>query len=157
MDTTKLSRGERIAGAAGLALLFIMFLLDWFSIVNAWQSLELARFVILLAALSGIALAVLSATQTQVNLPIALSAVTAGLAILAFILILYRIIDPPGGGSVETGLGEVDIEGASREVGVYLGLIAAGVLAYGGWTAMEEEGTSFSAEADKIGDSGSGN
>lgn len=158
MDVSRLRTGEKIAGAAGIALLLIMFIFDWFSIEgesllgvsiggNAWDTMELIRFVILLAALAGIALAVMSASQTRVDMPVAMSAITAGLGILATLLILYRIIDPPGG-DIPDGAG-VEI---GRDIGVFLGLIAAALVAYGGWRAMQEEGTSFSAQADRVGD-----
>ena len=152
MDLNRLRTGEKIAGASGVALLLIMFIFDWFTVDagpvsvggNAWDTMELIRFVILLAALAGIALAVISATQTQVNLPVAMSAITAGLAGLATILILFRIISPPDGGAGDL----IDI---GRGIGVFLGLIAAAALTYGGWTAMQEEGTSFSDQRDRLG------
>ena len=39
-----------------------------------------------------------------------------------------------------------------REFGVFLGLIAAAAIAYGGWRSMQEEGTTFGGEADRLGD-----
>ena len=72
---------------------------------------------------------------------------TAGLGILSVLLIIYRIISPPDGGAGDL----IDI---SRGIGVYLGLIAAIGIAYGGWTAMQEEGTSFSDQADRFGGGG---
>ena len=76
-----------------------------------------------------------------VNSPVAISAITAGLGILSVVLILFRIISPPDFGVGDFG----DIAGVDvgRKIGVFLGLIAAGGIAYGGWTAMQEEGTSF--------------
>jgi hypothetical protein len=126
-----------------------MFIFDWFTVDvgggfgvsvggNAWETMELIRFVILLAAISGIALAISAASQSDVDLPVALSAITAGLGILAVVLIAFRIISPPDGGAGEFG---IDI---GRGIGVFLGLIAAGGVAAGGWMAMQEEGASFS-------------
>jgi hypothetical protein len=149
MDVSRLNTGEKLAGVAGIALLLIMFIFDWFTVDvgggfadisvggNAWETMELIRFVILLAAISGIALAIVAANQSQVDLPIALSAITAGLGILALVLIAFRIISPPDGGAGDFG---VDI---GRGIGVFLGLIAAGGVAAGGWMAMQEEGASF--------------
>jgi len=42
----------------------------------------------------------------------------------------------------------------SRSIGVFLGLIAAAGITYGGWMAMQEEGASFSGEADRVGGTG---
>jgi hypothetical protein len=158
MDVSRLTTGQKIAGVAGLLLLIIMFIFDWFTVDvgegafqvsaggNAWETMEFIRFIVLLTAIAGIALAVMAATQSQVNTPVAISAIAAGLGILSVILIAYRIIDPPGG----------DVEGFGVEVGrglgVFLGLVAAAGVAYGGWTAMQEEGTSFGAQADRLGD-----
>ena len=165
MDVNNLRTGEKIAGASGIALLLIMFIFGWFSYGegafsasgNAWETMELIRFIILLAALAGIALAVVSATQTQVNMPVALSALAAGLGILAVLLIIFRIISPPdfGIGDAASAVGaDFDV---GRDIGVFLGLIAAAGVAYGGWTAMQEEGTSFGAQADRLqGDRGPG-
>ena len=149
MDVNKLNTGEKLAGISGIALLLIMFLFDWFTVDvgggfadisvggNAWETMELIRFVLFLAAVSAIALAVVAASQSTVDLPVALSAVTAGLGILAVVLIAFRIISPPDGGAGDFG---VDV---GRGIGVFLGLIAAGGVAAGGWLAMQEEGSSF--------------
>jgi hypothetical protein len=160
MDVSTLRTGEKIAGASGIALLLIMFIFGWFSYGegafsasgNAWETMELIRFIILLAAAAGIGLAVVSATQSQVNLPVALSAVAAGLGILATILILFRLISPPDFGIGDLPGGE-DFD-VGRDIGVFLGLIAAAGVAYGGWTAMQEEGTSFGDQADRFQGSG---
>ncbi len=47
-------------------------------------------------------------------------------------LILFRLLVVPDGG--------VDVEGVdfSRKIGIFLGLIAAGGITFGGWTAMNE-------------------
>ena len=153
MDVSRLTRGEQIAGVSGLALLLIMFIFNWFTYGegpisvggNAWDTMEFIRFVILLAALAGIAEAVLSATQSSYQAPVAVSAVAAGLGILAVVLILFRIISPPDFGASDFG---VDLD-VGRSIGVFLGLIAAGGVAYGGWLAMQEEGTSFGNAADR--------
>ena len=57
---------------------------------------------------------------------------------MAVVLILFRIISPPDFGASDFG---VDLD-VGRSIGVFLGLIAAGGVAYGGWVAMQEEGTS---------------
>lgn len=162
-----LRTGEKIAGAAGIALLLVMFIFDWFSLdlpggaaveapsADAWDSMELIRWVLLVTALSGILLAIL---RSDANLPVALSAITAGLGILATLLILYRLIDTPNfiensifGDFIDPGEEDLDI---SRELGAFLGLIAAAATAYGGWQAMQEEGTSFGDQRDRLGDRG---
>jgi hypothetical protein len=143
MDVSRLNRGEQIAGVAGILLILIMFIFDWFSVdagpisfgFNAWESFDFIDIVLFLASVAGIGLALTAASSTEVNAPVALSAVTAGLGILAAILVLYRIIDPPGG------------DGVGRDIGVWLGFLASAAVAYGGWAAMQEEGASFGPTA----------
>ena len=155
-----LRTGEKIAGASGVALILIMFIFDWFSVEaaggigpsfggSAWEVFGGIDIVLFLAALAGIGLAVMSASQSNVNMPVALSAITAGLGGLAALLVLYRIISPPDG-----GLG--DLVDVGRSIGVFLGLIAAAGVAYGGWVAMQEEGTSFGDQADRLQGGGGG-
>ncbi len=146
-----LRTGEKIAGAAGIALLLIMFIFDWFTVDaggfsfggNAWDTMELIRFILLLAAVAGIALAVTSATQTKLDLPVALSALAAGLGALGVLLVAFRILSPPDGGAG-------DLIDVGRGIGVFLGLAAVAGVAYGGFVAMQEEGTSFGDQADRF-------
>ena len=148
-----LRTGEKIAGISGVALLIIMFLSWWGApggaaeladlagvdvdtSANAWQAADILDLLWALAAIAGIALAVMALQSAQVNMPVAMSAITAGLGGLATLTILYRLIDTPFD--------------AERKYGVFLGLIAAAGIAYGGWRAMQEEGTSFSDQADRL-------
>ncbi|HYH62800.1 MAG TPA: hypothetical protein VD766_13110, partial [Solirubrobacterales bacterium] len=105
---------------------------------NAWESFDFTDLILMLAILAALALAAIAATSTQVNLPVAMSALVTGLGALATLLVLYRLIDPPA-------------DGIDRAFGIFIGLIAAGGIAYGGWRAMEEEGTSFGDQADRFG------
>ena len=159
MDFSRVRTGEMIAGLSGIALFLFMFF-SWFGVstpdeidgvpivqaegsASAWEAFDFIDIVLLLAVVAAVGLLVLSASQASVNLPVAASAITAGLGILATLLVLYRIIDPP-----DFGVSGLDV---SRKIGVYLGLIASAGIAVGGWMAMQEEGTSFSGEADRLG------
>jgi hypothetical protein len=160
MDTGRLRTGELVAGVSGLALLIIMFL-PWFGLdfgggealedlgvsvtvpevsedFNAWESFDFIDLVLFVTAVVAIGLAVATATSQTVNVPVATSAITAGLGILSTVLVIYRIIDP---------VGEAD-----RRYGIFLGLIAAAGVAVGGWMSMQEEGASFGAQADRFQD-----
>ena len=165
MDTSRLRTGEVIAAVAAL-LLFIVMFLSWFgapevevpgfdtgefaeaagidTTANAWQAFSFIDIVLLVTIIVAVGLAAASAMARTVALPVAASALTAGLGILSTLLILYRVIDPP--------------EGAEREIFLFVGLVLAAAIAYGGWRAMQEEGTTFAGEADRlqdrVGDSG---
>lgn len=153
MDT--MSTGEKIAGVSGLALIIVMFLSWWGApgdlgelaefagvdtTANAWQGADFLDIIWFLTGVAGITLALMAITATSPAMPVSMSAIVAGLGILSTLLILYRIIDPPSE--------------AGREYGVFLGLLAAIGIAYGGWLAMQEEGTTFGDQTGRAGDPG---
>jgi hypothetical protein len=157
MEVDRLRRGELIAGISGVVLIIVMFLGWWGApgvegidiegiaeaagvdtTANAWELADFMDIIWFLTGLVAIGLALATAMARTVSLPVAASALTAGLGILSTILILYRIIDPP--------------YEADREFWVFVGLIAAAGIAYGGWLSMQEEGTTFAGEADRLQD-----
>jgi hypothetical protein len=168
MDFSRVRAGELIAGISGVALFVFMFF-KWFGVegaeiqtpaggiqvspttegsVTAWSAFDFIDIVLLLAVIAAVGLVVLSAAQASVNLPVAASAITAGLGIFATLLVLYRIIDPP-----DLGLEGLDV---TRKVGVFLGVVACAGIGIGGWLAMQEEGTTFGGEADRLSGGGEG-
>ena len=160
MDADRLRTGEAIAGISAVVLFIVMFL-PWFGLdaevpagaeeaaeaigvtipdtsFNAWESFDFIDLVLLVTIVVAVGMAIATMAAQTTALPVAASGLTAGLGILSTLLVLYRVIDPP--------------EGLGREFWAFIGLIAAGGIAYGGWYAMQEEGTSFGAEADRLGD-----
>jgi hypothetical protein len=162
MDISKLRTGELVAAVGGIVLLVSMFALDWYEIsgfgglveqfgdavgvetgIKAWDGQgflgTIANLVILAAGIAAIALAVLTATSRTPALPVAASALTAGLGIGAVIMVLGRMVFQPGPNEV------VDLR-----FGILLALIGSAVVAYGGWRSMQEEGTSFDDARDQL-------
>ena len=78
------------------------------------------------AAVTSISVGIVVLFRLSVSYPVAGSSVAGGLGVVALILIVIRLIDPPGSGDVD------------REVGVWLGLIPAAGIAWGGWLGMQE-------------------
>lgn len=152
MDVNSLGTGEKVSAVSAIVLFFVMIVFSWFSIdgvpagfdsgLNAWQAFGFIDLILLITLAAAIAVAAMAATATDANLPVAGSAIVAGLGILATVLILFRIIITPDPGafgfSVDT----------SPTIGAFLGLISAAGIAVGGWMAMQEEGTSFGEVAD---------
>jgi hypothetical protein len=99
----------------------------------------IADLIILAAALAAVGLALVTATSRTVALPVAASALTAGLGIGAVAMVLLRMLFQPGPNS------QVDIK-----FGILLALAAALVVAYGGWQSMKEEGTTFEDARDQL-------
>jgi hypothetical protein len=157
METANVGRGTLIAGVSGV-LLFIFMFFSWFGVdvssavpagipedianqaieesgvdttANAWQSFDFVDFILLLAVIVSVGFAVIDLSGASVSLPVAGSAVTAGIGGIAFLFVLYRLIDPPGDGDV------------GREIGIWLGLLATAGITYGGYEGMQEEGASF--------------
>ena len=64
--------------------------------------------------------------RISVSYPVAGSSVAVGLGGVALVLIAYRLINPPGAGELD------------REVGAWLGLVAAAGITWGGWLGMQE-------------------
>jgi hypothetical protein len=81
----------------------------------------------------GVALAhAAGATPDDPVLPPSLVVVAAGL--LAVLLILYRLVDPPSP-TIELGVGETDV---GRQIGLLLGLLAAAGISLGGYLTLTE-------------------
>lgn len=155
MDVNRLGRGEKIAAVSAIALLLIMWIFSWFGFdapgvdgANAWESFGLIDLILFITVVAAIGLAAMRANAQSVDTPISPAAIVAGLGILSVVLVLFRIISPP-----DFGLGELlELSGdeVTRKIGVFLGLIAAAGIAYGGYEAMQEEGTSFAGERDRL-------
>ena len=89
--------------------------------------------------------AVLRLSDSDYEPPVSMNVAVAVLGGISALLILFRIISPPDFGS----FGGVTVEG-TVEFGIFLGLVAAIGIAFGGYRGMQEEGTSFGGTADKL-------
>lgn len=140
MDVSRLSQGERIAAGSAIILIVVMSVFSWFEVrndiagalssapgvdttFNAWQAFDFIDVVLLVTIVVAVGAAVVKAADAAGDFP--LSTIVAALGALSTILIFFRIVDPPND--------------ASRKLGVFLGLIFAALLTYGGWLAMESE------------------
>ncbi|HKB51224.1 MAG TPA: hypothetical protein VKC63_07325 [Solirubrobacterales bacterium] len=160
MEADKLSTGEKIS-AVSAVLLFVFMFFDWFGVKvsgvpgfsgditgsggSAWDALDVIPIFLMLAIVVAIGVAVIRLTDADLEPPISLNAIVAALGGLAVLLILYRIISPPNFGS----FGGVTVD-ATLKFGIFLGLIAAAGIAYGGYSAMREEGATFGDVADRL-------
>ncbi|MDX6662772.1 MAG: hypothetical protein QOG09_874, partial [Solirubrobacterales bacterium] len=166
MDINRLRQGELIAAVSAL-LLFIFMFLDWYGLEvsvpgglpsttatvggsgNAWDFLSVIPVILLLTCVIAIGSAALSANGNRLELGVPVSTIITAAGGLAVLLILYRIVDVPGptNGGTYFGAGSVDV---TRKIGIFLSLIAAAGVAYGGWRAMQEEGASFGEVSDRF-------
>jgi hypothetical protein len=166
MELDRLSRGEQIAAVSAI-LLFVFMFFDWFGVEvsgvpgfsgdvaggggSAWDALDVIPLFLMAAIVVAIGVAVIRLTDADLEPPISLNAIVAALGALAVLLILYRIIDPPGGGG--TGFEGVEVD-TTLKLGIFLALVAAAGIAYGGYSAMREEGMTFTDVGDRLSSGG---
>jgi hypothetical protein len=151
-DRNRLSTGELIAGIAGFVLLIDLWF-KWYGVkvsaggvlnnfnigvsANAWESFGFIDIVLFLVALIAIGVATLRALDRLPDMPFPPATLLTAAGGLALLLILYRTIDTP----VDThGVNGIDV---TRKFGLWLGLLSAAAITYGGWRAMQESGASF--------------
>jgi hypothetical protein len=161
----KLSPGEKIAGGSAIALFIFMFF-NWFGAEvsgvggfsgtvsgeagNAWDTLDFIPIVLLIAVIAALVMSGLRLADSAYEPPVPMSALVTVLGVISVLLILFRIVDPPTFAS----FGGVSVD-ATLSVGIFLGLIAAGGIAYGGYSTMREEGITFGDTADRLSSGGS--
>jgi hypothetical protein len=127
MDATERSQGQLIAGAGGL-LLFIFLFLPWFGVgstsLSGWEGQSSTDIYLLITALVAIFMAL---TAGRMVLPgMTLNGATALLGGVSTVVLLWlSVFDFPAN--------------TDRKIGVYLSLLAAAAIAYGGWVAAREE------------------
>jgi hypothetical protein len=164
MDLDRLSIGEKIAAVSAIALFIFMFF-DWFGVeVNgaggfsgsvpgaggsAWAALEFIPIVLVITIIAALVMAGLRLADSTAEPPVPMSTVVTVLGVLSVLLILFRIVDPPTFAS----FGGVSVD-ATLSIGIFLGLIAAGGIAYGGYSTMREEGITFGDTADRLSSGG---
>lgn len=166
MDIDKLNTGEKIAGVSAV-LLFIFMFFDWFGVEisgeggsvsfgsgaggSAWDALDFIPIVLVITIVIALVNVFLRLSDSDYEPPVSMNVAVTVLGGLSVLLILYRIISPPNFGT----FGGVSVDG-TLEFGIFLGLLAAIGIAFGGYRAMQEEGSSFSGTADKLSGGGPG-
>lgn len=151
MQLGRLNRGERLSGISAFLLFSFMFF-HWFGVKltntsnllfairgdgpgkNAWEALDYIPIILAIAIIAALAVAALRLTNTVHRPLIPGNAVVAILGLVSALLILFRIVDPPIFYTEPT----ITSEGAVQ-FPIYLALLAAAGIAFGGCWAMQEE------------------
>jgi hypothetical protein len=158
----RLRTGEALYLVAAI-LLFVLMFVDWYGVQgannaeplggvittnaggNAWQALEVIPLFLMLAIVVAVGSALLRLVGSDWKPTIPPGAAVCVLGLLAALLILIRIVSPPGPGEVLEGAFDTTLK-----LPVFLALAAALGIAYGGWRAMADEGTSFGGVAKRL-------
>ncbi|HWH21180.1 MAG TPA: hypothetical protein VN671_11650 [Solirubrobacterales bacterium] len=159
----RLRSGEAIALVSAVGLFVLMFF-TWFGAKaatggeplggvitgaaggNAWQTLEVIPLFLMLAIVVAVGAALLRVTGSDWKPAIPPAAAVCVLGGLAALLILIRIISPPGPSGAFSELGME----STLKLPVFIAFVAALGIAYGGWRAMGQEGTSFGGVAKRL-------
>jgi len=120
--------GELVGAIGGLGLLVALFL-PWYSSgddnITAWNAFSVTDIVLAAAAVIGMSVAACVLLRISVSYPFAGSSVATGFGAVAAVLIVIRMINPPGYGAI--GL----------EIGAWLGLVSAVAVCLGGYLGMQ--------------------
>jgi hypothetical protein len=138
VDLRRLRVGEWVAGIGGAALLVALFL-DWYSFdgsgASAWESFSVVDIALAVTGVLAVALAVVTSFHRAGAVPIATASLLGSIGFFTALLLLWRVLDPPGSGDV------------SREAGLWVGLAALAVIAAGNIASMKDETTPKAARS----------
>jgi hypothetical protein len=169
VDLRRVRTWEWFTGLAGLVLLVSLFL-PWYGVAadgaaaavvedagsaSGWEALSVIDIFLALTALLAISHPIVTAAQRTIAVPQALSAFIVWIALFAGILLLIRLLSPPG---VESLGGAVGVDGAfltrsvggagaslddflsvTREFGAWLATAAVLGIGVGGWRSMRDK------------------
>jgi hypothetical protein len=117
VDTSRIGRGDAIAGGAAVVLVLSLFL-NWFGSLNAWQVFSVVDVILLLLAIATIALVGLRLAGSLPSLPLPAGWLIAGYGAVALITTFMFLV-----------------EGSSLGIGIFLALLASAAMTFGGWDA----------------------
>jgi hypothetical protein len=154
----RLSTAYRIIGASAIALFVFLFFFKWYGgsassslgtsisgSLNGWHSFHNSRWVWLLTIVVALLAVAIYARVLELPSPVPMSAIVAALGGLSTVLVAYRIVHHPSGASSGTIAGVHYSASYGIKLGIWLGLLAAAGIAYGGYLAMRDDGTAASA------------
>ncbi|MGP0103476.1 MAG: hypothetical protein ACLPUT_17865 [Solirubrobacteraceae bacterium] len=156
-DISRLRRSDRIIGGSAIAFLIFLFIFKWYGVsssasiggvsysssANGWHTFTNSRWIWIITIVVALGAVAISAGVLELKSPVQPSVLVAGLGALSVIFIVYRILDHPSAGASGTIAGVHYSASAGIKIGIWLGLIAAVGVTYGGYLGMQDEGTSL--------------
>jgi hypothetical protein len=161
-----LRQSGRIVGASTIAFFVFLFFFHWYggssntslggvsAGANGWHTFTNSRWVWLITIVVALVAVAAWVGAISVDRSIPLGTIVAGLGGLSSLLILYRIIHHPHGSVSATIAGVHYSASYGIKIGIWLGLIAALGITYGGYMASKDGGTSLAGDdgSDTLGD-----
>jgi hypothetical protein len=157
MDSvSRLRRADQIIGVSAILFFIFLFFFKWYGVsssssvgsfsasINGWHAFSNSRWIWLITIVVALVAVAISAGMIKAESPVSLGAVVAGLGALSTLLIFYRIIHHPTAGTSGTIAGVHFSASAGIKIGIWLGFLAAIGVTYGGYLAMQADGTSLS-------------
>lgn len=150
----RLSRAERIIGASAVVFFAALFFMHWYggaassslgnvsvhASLNGWHSFENSRWIWLATIVVALGSVYASARGLAERAPVYLSVLVSALGALSAAMILYRIVHHPSGSESGTVGGVRYASSYGIEYGIWVGLVAACGITYGGYLAMVADG-----------------
>jgi hypothetical protein len=163
-DVSRLRLSDRVIGIGAIAVFIFLFIFKWYGVsssgplggasfsANGWHSFTNSRWIWLITIVVALGSVAISAGALKLESPVQLGLVVAGLGALSTLLIFYRIVHHPSGGATIPSIAGVHYSFSyGIKIGIWLGLIAAAALTYGGYLAMQDEGTSLADVREQAG------
>ena len=144
MTLSKVRAGDVLAGVGGIALLAVMFA-PWYRFLegvyvgsrtiapndtdqSAWQALTVSLVPLVLVALLGITMLATTVFQRTQAWPVAAEVFTAFFGTITSIIVLVRLVNPPGPNFA-----------ADRLWGAWVGTLLVLAITVGAWWSMRDE------------------
>jgi hypothetical protein len=113
--------------------------------IDGWHAFQNSRWIWIITIIVALGAVAIASGALELKSPVQLGVLVAGLGALSTLTILYRIVHHPTAsasfGSFHASVG--------IKIGIWLGLIAAAAITYGGYLAMQDEGTSLADVRDQ--------
>src|ERR1017187_7765617 len=161
-DISRLRRSDQIVGGGAIALFIFLFLFKWYGYssnapsiagvnvsssysIDGWHAFQNSRWIWIITIIVALGAVAIASGALELKSPVQLGVLVAGLGALSTLTILYRIVHHPTAsasfGSFHASVG--------IKIGIWLGVIAAAAITYGGYLAMQDEGTSLADVRDQ--------
>jgi hypothetical protein len=149
-------------GGGAIALFIFLFFFKWYGYssnapsiagvnvsssysIDGWHAFQNSRWIWIITIIVALGAVAIASGALELKSPVQLGVLVAGLGALSTLTILYRIVHHPTAsasfGSFHASVG--------IKIGIWLGLIAAAAITYGGYLAMQDEGTSLADVRDQ--------